>query len=153
MAQQQDKKTENENLLQLSCFYLNDTLFGVDIKLVQEINEELNITKVPLSDDYVLGIMNLRGQIVTVIDQAKKLGFRPSKITGDSRVIIVKSQNESIGLLVDRITDVVTVSEGKISSPPSNIRGAQGRFFQGVVQTDKSELLALLNVETVLEEE
>jgi purine-binding chemotaxis protein CheW len=146
-------KTDEEELLQISCFYLDKTLFGVDINLVQEINEVVNITQVPLSPDYVLGIMNLRGQIVTVIDQCRKLGFNPSGIRDNSRVIIVKSQSECIGLLVDKITEVITVNRNRISTPPSNIKGVQGRFFQGVIQTDRQELLALLDVETVLEDE
>jgi len=149
----QAKINDSHELIQLSCFYLDDTLFGVDINLVQEINEDLTITRVPTSPDYVLGIMNLRGQIVTVIDQAKKIGFNSPGITNDSRVIIVKSQNESIGLLVDRVTEVITVSKGAIDASPSNIKGVHGKFFQGVIQTESHELLALLDVETVLDEE
>ena len=146
---QQAESTGNEEL-QLSCFYLEKTLLGVDLQLVQEINEELNITKVPCSPDYVLGIMNLRGQIITVIDQGKKIGFKPSSTTPDSRIIIVQSQDEFIGLLVDRIADIITVKRKAITKSPSNIKGAQGRFFQGVIQTKSQELLSLLDIEVVL---
>ncbi len=146
----QQTKDEGDEVFQLSCFYLDETLLGVDLRLVQEINDELNITKVPRSPDYVLGIMNLRGQIITVMDQGKKIGFQPSKITPDSRVIIVQSQSEFIGLLVDRIADVISVDRKTIAESPSNIKGAQERFFQGVIHTDSHELLALLDVEVVL---
>ena len=139
--------------IQLSCFYLDDTLCGLDINIVQEINQDLQITKVPMSPDYVVGIMNLRGQIVTVIDQSRKIGFDPSTLTDESRVIIVTSQNEHIGLLVDRVTEVVTTPLNDIADPPSNIKGVQGKFFKGVVHTTNNEILALLDVEAVLAEE
>ncbi|MCB2181027.1 MAG: chemotaxis protein CheW [Desulfobulbaceae bacterium] len=141
------------DFIQLSCFYLQDTFCGLDINIVQEINEDLQITKVPLSQDYVIGIMNLRGQIVTVVDQSRKIGFEPSVISEDSRVIIVNSQNEHIGLLVDRVTEVLTISTKDIADAPSNIEGAQGKFFKGVVHTAKNEILALLDVEAVLTED
>lgn len=145
--------SQDGEFIQLSCFYLEDTLCGLDINIVQEINEDLQITKVPLSKDYIVGIMNLRGQIVTVIDQGRKIGFEPSTITEDSRVIIVNSQNEHIGLLVDRVTEVLTTPVKDIADPPSNIKGVQGKFFKGVVHTAKNEILALLDVEAVLAEE
>lgn len=145
--------TQDGESIQLSCFYLEDTLCGLDISIVQEINQDLQITKVPLAPDYVVGIMNLRGQIVTVVDQSRKIGFDPSTITDESRVIIVNSQNEHIGLLVDRVTDVLTTPIKDIADPPSNIKGAQGKFFKGVVHTAKNEILALLDVEAVLAEE
>nr|MBF0222296.1 purine-binding chemotaxis protein CheW [Desulfobulbaceae bacterium] len=139
--------------IQLSCFYLKDTLCGLNINIVQEINQDLQITKVPLAPDYVVGIMNLRGQIVTVIDQSRKIGFEPSTITDESRVIIVTSQGEHIGLLVDSVSEVLTAPKKEIADPPSNIKGVQGRFFKGVVHTAKNEILALLDVDVVLADE
>ena len=151
-------ETDNQQIskdgesIQLSCFYLKDTLCGLNIDIVQEINQELQITKVPLSPDYVVGIMNLRGQIVSVIDQSRKIGFEPSTITDESRVIIVTSQGEHIGLLVDSVTEVLAAPIKDIAAPPSNIKGAHGKFFKGVVHTAKNEILALLDIETVLAE-
>ncbi len=138
--------------IRIATFYLHDSLCGIDIANVQEINEDLAITKVPLAAEYVQGIMNLRGQIVTVIDQSLKIGLSAARVTKESRIVIVKSQGESIGLLVDRIMDVETCDLKKITSPPANIHGAEGIFFKGVIQTDRNELLALLDVESILRE-
>ena len=152
MAQiQTDEKTTQDDLLQLSLFYLDDTLCGININQVQEINEDLTITKVPLSPDYVMGIMNLRGQIITVINLAMKIGLSPSTITPVSRVVIVSSNGEYIGLLVDKIADVITIPKNKIAESPANIKGAQDIFFEGIFHTDSHELMALLNVRVVLE--
>lgn len=144
---------KNDQELQFSCFYLGDTLCGYDIDLVQEVNDEPNWTKVPLSPDYVLGIMNLRGQIITVIDQQQKIGLAASTIGKSSRVIIIKSKEEYIGLLVDRIAEVVSCQQKEINKPPSNVNGVQGKLFKGIVHTKTNELLALLDLDAVLEDE
>ena len=144
---------ELDEEVQFACFYLGDTLCGFDIELVQEVNDDFVITPVPLSPDYVLGIMNLRGQIITVIDQNIKMGLKPSKIEKTSRVIIVKSSSEYIGLLVDRVSEVVKTTGKNISKPPSNLKGVQGKFFKGIIQTQSKELLGLLDIDTLLDEE
>ena len=140
-----------EEQLQFSSFYLKGTLCGINIVHVQEINEDLTITKVPLSPDYVMGIMNLRGQIITVINLAMKIGLSPSEITAESRVVIVISKGEYIGLLVDQVADVVTILKSEVAGSPANIKGAQGKFFEGLLQIETHELMALLNMQTVLE--
>ena len=144
---------EHDEMIQLSGFYIGDTLCGVDINLVQEINDDLTITKVPLAPDYVLGIKNLRGRIVTIIDQSRKLGFEPSGIGKKSCIIIVASRGEHIGLLVDRVTEVVNAGKKAITEPPANIRGVQGKYFTGVLQTAQKELLAILDIEAVMSDE
>ncbi|MCP4298325.1 MAG: purine-binding chemotaxis protein CheW [Proteobacteria bacterium] len=154
MKQKTDNtKTDSEEQLLFSSFYLEDTLCGIDIAHVQEINEDFAITRVPLSPDYVMGIMNLRGQIVTVLNLAMKIGLSPSAISPTSRVIIVISKGENIGLLVDKVTDVATILPSDISKSPANIKGAQGVFFQGILHTDTNELMALLNIAVVLDTE
>ncbi|MBU2515655.1 chemotaxis protein CheW [bacterium] len=146
-------KDNSEKELQFSCFYLEDTLYGLDIELIQEVNDDLNLTNVPLSRESIAGIMNLRGQIITVIDLRKQLGLPTIGLTKRSRVIIIKSQNEFIGLLIDRIAEVITCQKKEISKPPSNINGIQGRCFEGVFHTRNNELLAVLDLDMVLEEE
>lgn len=147
---EQTTAVAEDDTMQISTFYLDDTLCGIDIDLVQEINGDLSFTPVPLAEEYVLGVMNLRGQIVTVIDQSRKIGFAPVVITADSRVVIVRSQGESIGVVVDKVKEVVTIDRKVIGKPPSNIKGSQGKFFSGVVQTERHELLALLDIDEIL---
>lgn len=141
---------EKEEHLQFTSFYLHDTLCGIDISQVQEINADLDITRVPLAPEYVMGIKNLRGQIVTVINQSLKIGYSPSELGKDSRIIIVNSGEEYVGLLADRINDVITAPGSEISEPPSNIKGAQGNFFSGVLKSKGRELMAILNLNEVL---
>lgn len=151
MAQLGDNKAGNE-IVELSTFYVGDALCGMDILKVQEINKLLEMTKVPQAPEYVKGILNLRGQIVTVIDLGKKLGLSETQISHDTRNIIVNSKNEYIGLLVDRIGDVERTEWGAVEPPPANIEGVQGKYFEGVFKTEKT-LIGILNVEEVLKEQ
>jgi purine-binding chemotaxis protein CheW len=150
-----EKKTETmkgHKIVELATFYIGDALCGMDILKVQEINKLLDMTEVPQAPEYVKGILNLRGQIVTIIDLGKKLGLTSTKRTADTRNIIVNSNNEYIGLTVDRIGDVVRTDLEKVESPPANIGGVQGKYFEGVVKAENS-LIGILDAEAVLKEE
>jgi len=143
---------EKSGVMQLSCFYVGSALCGIDINVIQEMNKQMEMTRVPQAPEYVLGIMNLRGRIVTIIDLGKKLGLAPSKKTENSRIIIVNSREENIGFLVDKITDVVTAKWEDVEPTPSNIKGVKGKYFKGVFKAAK-DLVAILDVEDVLADE
>ncbi len=138
--------------VELATFYIGEALCGMDILKVQEINKLMNMTKVPQAPEYVTGILNLRGQIVTVIDLGKKLGLTDIGISDSARNIIVNSGNEHIGLLVSSISDVVAAEWDKVEKPPANIGGVQGAFFKGVFKT-KDRLIGILDVDRVLDED
>ncbi len=139
----------SKKLVELATFYVGNALCGMDILKVQEINKIMQMTKVPQAPEYVLGILNLRGQIVTIIDLGKKLGLGETDLNQDPRNIIVNSAGGHVGLLVKRISDVIEADMEKQEHPPANMGGIQGEFFTGVYKTEK-ELIGILNVEKVL---
>jgi purine-binding chemotaxis protein CheW len=143
-------ETSSENL-EFSTFYVGGALCGINILYIQEINKHFEITKVPQASDYVEGILNLRGRIVTIIDLGRKLGLDPVNDNKNNRNIIVNSEDEHIGLLVDSISDVVTAKKKDIEPAPSNIGGVKGKFFQGVLKTEK-QLIGILDIDEVLKE-
>jgi purine-binding chemotaxis protein CheW len=145
-------KKQNGRIVELATFYIGGALCGMDILKVQEINKLMEMTKVPQAPGYVTGILNLRGQIITVIDLAKKLGLAKEELGDAARNIIVNSGNEYIGLLVSRISDVVEATWEKVEEPPANIGGVQGVYFKGVYKT-KDRLIGILDVDRVLAEE
>ena len=147
MVYKADKKTDKS--IEMATFYLGEALCGMDILKVQEINKMLEMTNVPQAPDYIKGILNLRGQIVTVIDLGKKLGLSVTNLSHDTRNIIVNSKGEHIGLLVKKISDVVQANTDKFEPPPANMGGIQGEFFTGVYKTD-NKLIGILDVEKVL---
>ncbi len=137
--------------LEFSTFYVGGALCGINILNIQEINKHFEITKVPQSSDFIEGILNLRGRIVTIIDLGKKLGLVPVTKDKDNRNIIVNSEDEHIGLLIDAISDVVIAKNEDIEPAPSNIGGVKGKFFQGVLKTEK-KLIGILDIDEVLKE-
>ncbi len=137
--------------IEFATFYVGGALYGIDILNIQEINKNFEITKVPQASDYVEGILNLRGKIVTIIDLGKKLGLEPVNKDKDNRNIIVNSDDEHIGLLVDSISDVVLAQKSDIEPAPSNIGGAKEKFFQGVLKTE-TQLIGILDIDEVLKD-
>lgn len=137
--------------IEFATFYVGGALCGIDILNIQEINKNFEITKVPQASDYVEGILNLRGRIVTIIDLGKKLGLERVNKDKDNRNIIVNSDDEHIGLLVDSISDVVLAQKSDIEPAPSNIGGAKGKFFQGVLKTE-TQLIGILDIDEVLKD-
>ncbi len=139
----------NKNIVELATFYVGNALCGMDILKVQEINKLMQMTKVPQAPEYVIGILNLRGQIVTIIDLGKKLGLGETDLSKDPRNIIVNSEGGHVGLLVRQISDVVEADMEKKEHAPANMGGIQGEFFTGVYKTE-NELIGILDVDKVL---
>jgi purine-binding chemotaxis protein CheW len=149
MIQERMLDSDTGQVLLVSTFHLGDTMFGIDTLRVQEAIKIPDITKVPRAQGAILGVINLRGRIVTIIDLNSKLGLELSPVAADSRLIIVSWEDEQIGFLVDRIDDVIPIERSEIKPPPSNVKGMQGQFFEGVHQSEKG-LLVVLNVDAVL---
>ncbi len=143
-----EKNAEN---MEFSTFHVGATLCGINILEIQEINKNFEITVVPQSSNYIKGILNLRGRIITIIDLGKKLGLNPVKKNKENTNIIVNSENEHIGLLVDAIGDVVPANRHEIEPAPSNIGSVKGKYFQGVLK-NKNQLIGILNMAEVLKE-
>ena len=146
VARERDMETTE---MQFATFYVGDMLLGVDIQQVQEINRQLNVTEVPHSPVHIRGVINLRGEVTTVADLRKILGLPPGEVTHEGRNLIVTSQGESIGFLVDRISDILTLRSDQTDPPPTNVDGVAARFFSSV-HSMESEILVILNIEEAL---
>jgi purine-binding chemotaxis protein CheW len=140
---------EKTDELEISSFYLGDALMGVPIDQIEEINHQLDITPVPHTAPCVRGLINLRGQVVTVIDLRVALGLTPGDPNRQVCNVVVRSHGEQIGIAVDRIADVVRTRWSDVEPAPANVAGADGQFFRGVYKLP-DELLVILDVEKVL---
>lgn len=138
--------------IDLIVFTVDGVKCALSIDEVQEIKRIVQITKVRKAPEYVRGVVNLRGQIVTLIDLRRKLNYDSCDVNENSRMVVVKRDVEQVGLLVDTIEDAVVARSEEILKPPSNIKGAEGRFFLGVFKTDE-DLVAILDCEAILEKE
>lgn len=137
---------------EIIIFTVGDLLCGLDISHAQEINRNLSITPVPQSPDYVRGVLNLRGQVITVVDLRVKLELEPIDILPNMRIIVVRTGTDGVGLLVDSVDDIVPVRERDLRPPPSNIGGVRGEFFSSVYKMD-TDLAAIVDIERVLEKD
>jgi len=138
-----------DGYLDLVTFYIGDACCGIDILQVQEINRLVEVTCVPLAPEYVKGIINLRGQITTVIDLGKRLGLPSEQKMKFRKNIIVCCENEFIGLLVDSIDDVVSAERDHMEKPPLNMNALQGQYVEAILKTEK-QLISILNLGEVL---
>lgn len=136
--------------IELVTFFLGENQFGIDIARVRGINRVTSIVTVERAPFYVQGLLNLRGQVVTVIDLNRKLGLERTVISTESRIIIVMGEEERVGLLVDRVRDVVRADQGSMEGPPANLGGVQGSFFSGVHKADEG-LVGLLDLDEILQ--
>jgi purine-binding chemotaxis protein CheW len=122
---------------------------GIAITQIQEINKQIDMTPVHHAPAYVRGVINLRGQIVTVVDLRVKFGLPPLELNEDRCIVVVRWSGESIGLLADRIQDIVTADAADILDPPANIRGVTGAFFSGIYPMEQG-LVAFLRLPELL---
>lgn len=141
--------TRRSNLLELATFALEGERMGIPIDQVDEIHHPLHLTPVPHAPPCVRGVMNLRGEVVTVIDLRVILGYEPTVVTRRTCNIVVRWGGERVGLLVDRIGDVVCIGQKDIEPPPANLAQSHGRFLRGVCKLETG-VLAILDVEQVL---
>lgn len=142
-------RTAFEDELEFVTFYVGGMLMGIDIQQAQEINCNHEITQVPHSPECVRGVLNLRGEVVTVVDLRKILCLEEDGSENGSHNIIVQSGDERIGLVADKIAGVVYAKKNELEAPPANISGVEGRFFKGVFKLE-NELLVVLDCDEIL---
>lgn len=153
MASKSKKKNklDKHSVVELAIFNVGDIICALKSIEVQEIIKNQEITVVHHAPEYVKGVINLRGQIVTIISMHKKFNLDiPSggKI-GEEQIVIVKMGEESVGLLVDSVDDILLANTDEIDEPPSNLRGVNGAYFTGIYKKQDS-LVAILNIHEIL---
>ena len=143
-----DRNGRKHDALEYATFYLKDALCGIPLSRVQEINKPSLLTAVQQSPEDVMGIINLRGRIVTVFDTGKRLSLAPIRKSDDMRNIIVDADEELVGLMVDQIGNVITIEPERIDSPPANIGAVPGKCFDSVYKTNQT-LIGLLSLDSL----
>jgi len=134
------------------CFKLGNEEFGVDILKVREIVRIQSITHVPQTPDTVAGVINLRGNVIPVIDLPKKLGLPESKRDDKARIIVFFVGEKLIGMIVDYVERVLRIREDQIEPPPDIGMGHLQEYITGMGKIEK-DLIVLLNIGKILTEE
>lgn len=144
----QKDKAANDPVLQWVTCNIEDEVYGVNVMQVQEVLRLTDIAPVPGAPDYVVGIINLRGNVVTVIDTRKRFGLMPKDTDDSSRIIIIEVEGNVMGMLVDSVAEVVYLRQSEIDTAP-NVNDDSSKFIQGVSSSGEN-LLILIDVNKLL---
>lgn len=148
----QDER-EQAAMVQSVTFHVASEEYAVDILHVQEILRPREMTRVPKAPSFLTGVINLRGQIVPVINLRTRLGMAPSEQTQDSRIVVVNHSGKTVGLIVDAMSEVLRISESVIHPPPVTPNAQfSSEYIQGVAKLEK-RLLIFLDLAALLGEE
>jgi len=145
-------KTPTEDALRWVTFRLENEKYGINVMQVQEVLRITEIAPVPGAPSYVLGIINLRGNVVTVIDTRSRFGLQSAETDDSSRVVIIESEEQVVGILVDSVAEVVDLDAADIETAPNVGTEESAKFIQGVASHD-GELLILVDLNKLLSDE
>jgi len=140
-------KNNADQLEQMVTFNLGQEEFGVNILQVQEINRMVEITQVPQTEQYVEGIINLRGKVIPIIDLRKKFSMAEKEYDNHTRIVVVDVANETVGLVVDGVSEVLRVPSGSLEPAPRLISGEStysgSEFIKSIVKLEDRLLIYL----------
>ena len=148
MANNENNVTAEENL-QVVAFKLRNEEYGISILNVQEIRNLTDITRVPFAQEFIKGVINLRGSVLPVIDLKQRLGLEETPYTDDTRIVTVNIGDLHVGMLVDAVTEVLTLT-AKPLDPKKAINGKDlTKFLSGIGNID-GRLIIMLNLEEII---
>ncbi|HZP16885.1 MAG TPA: chemotaxis protein CheW [Terriglobales bacterium] len=131
------------NLQQFCTFFLQDQFFGVPVQQVQEVIRYQEMTRVPLVQASIRGLINLRGQIVMAIDLRRRFGLEDRPDSQLPMNVVVRTDDGAVSFLVDEIGDVLEMDEEKFERPPETLQGAARELVRGVYKLDERLMLVL----------
>ncbi len=146
------QSTGSDPVIQLVTFRLKDETYGINVMQVQEVLRVSEIAPVPGAPGYVLGIINLRGNVVTVIDTRTRFGLPTTELDDSSRIVIIESDQQVVGILVDSVAEVVELRQSEIDTAPSIGSEESSRYIQGVASRDE-DLLIVVDLNKLLSDE
>ena len=142
----------DDTIIQWVTFHLESEKYGIKVMQVQEVLRMTEIAPVPGAPHYVLGIINLRGNVVTVIDTRRRFGLSDVENDDETRIVIVESNNNVVGILVDSVAEVVDLKVSEIETAPNVGNDESSKYIQGV-SSRENELLILVDVNKLLSDE
>jgi purine-binding chemotaxis protein CheW len=143
--------TENP-MSQWVTFSLGEETYGINVMQVQEVLKMTEIAPVPGAPDYVIGIINLRGNVVTVVDTRSRFGLPPQDPTDSTRIVIIEANGQVVGILVDGVAEVVELNADDIETAPAVGNDETARYIQGV-HSREDRLIILVDLDKFLSEE
>jgi len=147
-----EARQKDDQILRWVTFRLEKEAYGISVTQVREVLRVTDIAPVPGAPDYVLGIINLRGNVVTVIDMRKRFNLESIDTDEQSRIVIIEVEGQEVGILVDSVAEVVDLAVSEVEMAPMVGNDDSARFIQGVTSRD-GDLLILLDVNKFLSDD
>ncbi len=148
-----DGEVQQDEVEQYLTFILSGKIYGLDILNIKEIIEYGEITEVPMTPDFISGVINLRGSVVPVVDLRQRFSGEATEQTKKTSIVILEVQNDDIkieiGITVDVVNEVLDINSREIEPPPALGNQIQTDFIGGMAKVD-GKFLVLLNVENIL---
>ncbi|MGM0508957.1 MAG: chemotaxis protein CheW [Fusobacteriota bacterium] len=139
-----------ETTQRLIIFNLGENIYGFDIQKVQEIMNVPVITKLPSNLDYILGVINLRGKVIPIINLRKRLRLKNKQKSEKKKIIILKENDSTYGFLVDGISEVEKINSNMIESAPDNFSKSEKEYIKNIVKMEDS-ILILLKINKIIQ--
>lgn len=149
MADTREDKAAADGLTQLISFMVGKEEYGLEILTVKEVIRIREITRIPKAPVFVKGIINLRGDVIPIIDLREKFGLEIQEYTTMTRVIIVEVDGKSIGMVVDSVSQVIRIEKDQVEPPPPLIGGISAEYLRGVGKIGE-KLIIMLNIDKIL---
>lgn len=134
--------------VRLICFKLGEEVYGVDIMQIKEIIRCQKITHVPKAQSFIDGVINLRGMVIPIIDLRRRFALPPSA-GRKSKIVIAQVENRIVGLVVDDVTDIITLPKDSLLPPPKMVKGADAQYLDGMADI-QGALLFIINLDRML---
>ncbi|MBR8461805.1 purine-binding chemotaxis protein CheW [Campylobacter sp. faydin G-24] len=142
-------EVKNDDIVQLVGFVVGEEEYAIPILNIQEIIKPIEYTRVPTVPEYVLGVFNLRGSVIPLIDLRKRFSLNVTKQTPSTRYIVMKDSNNNIaGFVIDRLTEAIRINRNRIDPPPETLVKDKGMIY-GIGKRDNN-ILTILKVESLL---
>ncbi len=139
----------NDRMTEVMGFKLGEEEYAIDIMRIKEITPFFELTPIPRAPSYILGILSLRGNIIPVFDVKKKMGLPVTELTGKTRIIVLKNDDEQVGVLVDAITSAAQIPEKSIEPPPPIIKGVEAEYIIGIGQY-RGRMMIIMNIDEII---
>ena len=142
---------EQAHEVELIAFRLGEQAYSIDIMQVREIRGWTPATPIPHSPEYVMGVINLRGTVLPIIDLAARFGQPPTEATPRHAIIVTQITGRTVGLLVDAVSDILTINESDIQPTPDVASAVARSFVKGVMALD-GRMISLISTDTLMPE-
>lgn len=148
-----EMKKEEEQITQYIVIKIDNEQYGIDIKYIDNIVRMEKITRVPKAQRYFKGVINLRGEVIPVMDLRVKFDMEEMKETKDTRIIILKLDKQStVGIIVDAVKEVVSLKETDMEKVTANAADSRTQYIS-VIGKHENELISIINIISLVSEE